>query len=77
MSLLKHLLCQSSLTNYLNHNIVNYLNFKKMSNVISKVTKNGKLNLTTSSGRISKGEGRAIKSMQSKVITGGPFRLKS
>jgi len=48
-----------------------------MSNVISKVTKNGKLNLTTSSGRISKGEGRAIKSMQSKIITGGPFRLKS
>ena len=77
MSLLKHFLYQSFLTNYLNHQIINYLNFLKMSNVISKVTKKGKLNLTTSSGRISKGEGRAIKSMQSKVINGGPFRLKS
>jgi len=48
-----------------------------MSNVISKVTIKGKLNLTTSSGRISKGEGRQIKSMQSKIIRGGPFRLKS
>jgi hypothetical protein len=46
-----------------------------MGNIIAKITKKGKLNLTTSSGKISKGNGRKIKSMEAKIITGGPFRL--